>query len=94
MDAYNANPTSMRETINYFDCINYRKKFLILGDMLELGNTSENEHMEIINLITNMEYEFILVGDMLDFINKEKFIQKCRLSSEEKLLELEVFYTC
>ena len=53
MDAYNANPNSMRETINYFDYINYEKKFLILGDMFELGDTSEIEHKEIINLITH-----------------------------------------
>ena len=92
MDAYNANPTSMRETINYFDYINYEKKFLILGDMLELGNTSENEHKEIINLITNKEYEFILVGDIFSSINKENSFKNVDSVPKKKLLELEKYF--
>ena len=92
MDAYNANPTSMRETINYFDYINYEKKFLILGDMLELGDTSENEHKEIINLITNKEYEFILVGDIFSSINKENSFKNVDSVPKKKLLELEKYF--
>ena len=92
MDAYNANPTSMRETINYFDYINYEKKFLILGDMLELGNTSENEHKEIIDLITNKEYEFILVGDIFSSIYKENSFKNVDSVPKKKLLELEKYF--
>ena len=87
MDAYNANPNSMRETINYFDYINYEKKFLIIGDMLELGDTSENEHKEIINLITNKEYEFILVGDIFSSINKENSFKNVDSVPKKNLLE-------
>ena len=92
MDAYNANPNSMRETINYFDYINYEKKFLILGDMLELGDTSENEHKEIINLITNKEYEFILVGDIFSSINKENSFKNVDSVPKKNLLELEKYF--
>ena len=92
MDAYNANPNSMRETINYFDYINYEKKFLILGDMLELGNTSENEHKEIIDLITYKEYEFILVGDIFSSINKENSFKNVDSVPKKKLLELEKYF--
>ncbi|MBI3292957.1 MAG: UDP-N-acetylmuramoyl-tripeptide--D-alanyl-D-alanine ligase [Elusimicrobia bacterium] len=44
-DAYNANPTSMRSAIEGF-CQAYpdRKRYLVLGDMLELGSASKHEH--------------------------------------------------
>ena len=92
MDAYNANPNSMRETINYFDYINYEKKFLILGDMLELGDTSEIEHKEIINLITEKEYEFILVGDIFSSIKKENSFKNVDSVPKKSLLELEKYF--
>tara|TARA_B100000674_G_scaffold251654_1_gene207448 strand:+ start:89 stop:1345 length:1257 start_codon:yes stop_codon:yes gene_type:complete len=92
MDAYNANPNSMRETINYFDHINYEKKFLILGDMLELGDTSEIEHKEIINLITEKDYEFILVGDIFSSIKKENSFKNVDSVPKKNLLELEKYF--
>lgn len=45
-DAYNANPASMRSAIDFISNIN-RRKILILGDMLELGDESEKYHNEI-----------------------------------------------
>ena len=91
MDAYNANPNSMRETINYFDYINYEKKFLILGDMLELGDTSDIEHKEIINLITEKKYEFILVGDIFSSIKKQNSFKNVDSVPKKNLLELEKY---
>ena len=61
--------------------------------MLELGNPSENEHKEIINLITNKEYEFILVGDIFSSINKkENSFKNVDSVPKEKLLELENYF--
>ena len=37
MDAYNANPTSMRETINYFDYINYEKEIFNIRRYVRVG---------------------------------------------------------
>ena len=48
LDAYNANPTSMRLAIDSFFKLS-GSKALILGDMLELGNYSNYEHLQIIN---------------------------------------------
>lgn len=45
-DTYNANPISMHSAIDFVFSIN-RKKILVLGDMLELGNESEKYHREI-----------------------------------------------
>jgi UDP-N-acetylmuramoyl-tripeptide--D-alanyl-D-alanine ligase len=47
-DAYNASPTSMRAAIAYFAQLKgYRRKFIVLGDMLELGPEAEGFHREI-----------------------------------------------
>lgn len=51
MDAYNANPTSMRASITSFLTNMKGKKYLILGDMLELGAYSASEHQKIVDLI-------------------------------------------
>ena len=51
MDAYNANPSSMRAAILNFAQMNQPNKMAILGDMLELGNDSEKEHKAIVELL-------------------------------------------
>lgn len=64
MDAYNANPSSMHHSINNFKKIAKENTLLILGDMKELGNESENEHHNIINLLKELDFkDVILVGD-------------------------------
>ena len=50
IDAYNANPTSMRAALENFRDMAANNKGLVLGDMLELGEHSEKEHIEILNL--------------------------------------------
>ena len=63
MDAYNANPTSMKAAIDSFAESDYNNKMLILGDMLELGKESYNEHKEILQMITKFGItDVILVG--------------------------------
>jgi UDP-N-acetylmuramoyl-tripeptide--D-alanyl-D-alanine ligase len=63
MDAYNANPTSMEAAILNFKNISGAGKIAFLGDMLELGEATEEEHMKIINLVQAGEFEkVVLVG--------------------------------
>ncbi|GHT32213.1 UDP-N-acetylmuramoyl-tripeptide--D-alanyl-D-alanine ligase [Bacteroidia bacterium] len=63
IDAYNANPSSMAEAIRNFAQIEAGEKTLILGDMLELGETSAEEHQEIVNLLNENGFsEVFLVG--------------------------------
>ena len=54
MDAYNANPSSMRAAIENFAAIIKENKVLILGDMYELGEESEKEHKEIGTLLSKV----------------------------------------
>lgn len=46
-DTYNANPASMRAAIDVLAAANGVRKVLIVGDMGELGATSESAHIEV-----------------------------------------------
>jgi UDP-N-acetylmuramoyl-tripeptide--D-alanyl-D-alanine ligase len=50
VDAYNANPTSMEAALTNFSTIEAQKKVALLGDMLELGEESLNEHVKVLLL--------------------------------------------
>jgi UDP-N-acetylmuramoyl-tripeptide--D-alanyl-D-alanine ligase len=63
LDAYNANPNSMKAAIENFANMNTNKKLLLLGDMFELGDYSEQEHQNIVNLLIEKGFkELVLVG--------------------------------
>jgi len=63
MDAYNANPTSMKAAIENFDSMHWPDKVLILGDMLELGGDTFREHQGIVDLIEEKGFTKVyLVG--------------------------------
>jgi UDP-N-acetylmuramoyl-tripeptide--D-alanyl-D-alanine ligase len=63
LDAYNANPSSMKAALMNFAAMQADKKMLILGDMLELGTESGAEHGAIIQLIREKGFsDVILVG--------------------------------
>lgn len=64
MDAYNANPTSMKLAIENFAGMKERKrKVLILGDMLELGKASSEEHEKILKMLEKNNFtQICLVG--------------------------------
>ncbi len=61
VDAYNANPTSMKAAIENFAIMEIPGKLLILGDMLELGDQSPEEHQSIINLLESKNFEAVLL---------------------------------
>lgn len=64
MDAYNANPTSMSHAIKNFRNICKNDNMLILGDMRELGEESEQEHKNILELLKELRFENVyLVGE-------------------------------
>lgn len=62
-DSYNANPTSMSLAIKSFSELKAGKKAVILGDMLELGEKSEEEHLKLVDQIKLLNAEKVfLVG--------------------------------
>ena len=63
LDAYNANPSSMKVAIENFANINTNNKILVLGGMMELGEESIHEHENLISLIQQNNFtNVILVG--------------------------------
>ena len=63
-DAYNANPTSMALALENFSGNPDKPKVVILGDMLELGDSAKKEHLAIVDLVRNMKLnKVILIGD-------------------------------
>jgi len=80
MDAYNANPTSMMAALTNFAGIRHENKCVILGDMLELGDVSAEEHQKITDFIENQIFsEVFLIGpqfkNTIDRTQKKKFDQ-------------------
>ncbi|OWY25993.1 UDP-N-acetylmuramoyl-tripeptide--D-alanyl-D-alanine ligase [Sphingobacteriales bacterium UPWRP_1] len=63
LDAYNANPTSMQNALLNFDSMPAAAKVVILGDMLEMGEYSQQEHLGIVKQLQTMNLQHVaLVG--------------------------------
>jgi UDP-N-acetylmuramoyl-tripeptide--D-alanyl-D-alanine ligase len=63
LDAYNANPSSMKLAIENFSRQPGERKILLLGAMKELGEDSWEEHRALVELIQSLHFnEVILVG--------------------------------
>ena len=63
LDAYNANPSSMKAAIENFAKMQVHPKVLMIGGMMELGNDSVQEHEQIVQLIQQFKWdEVVLVG--------------------------------
>ncbi|HIZ85753.1 MAG TPA: UDP-N-acetylmuramoyl-tripeptide--D-alanyl-D-alanine ligase [Candidatus Coprenecus stercoravium] len=54
LDTYNANPSSMKASLCNFAASNFPHKVLILGQMLELGEDSVEEHRKVISRVAGM----------------------------------------
>ena len=69
LDAYNANPSSMKLAIENFSGILAGNKVLMLGGMAELGEESLAEHKDIVDLIKKYNWKNVVLvgGDFLKF---------------------------
>lgn len=67
LDAYNANPSSMKLAIENFAKLKSEHKLLLLGAMAELGEESLEEHEAIIDVISKYKWEHVALvgGDFL-----------------------------
>tara|TARA_B100000767_G_scaffold18223_1_gene16745 strand:+ start:380 stop:1636 length:1257 start_codon:yes stop_codon:yes gene_type:complete len=73
LDAYNANPSSMKAMLNSFANQQYKNKLCILGDMLELGGGSNKEHLDIIKLTIKLELDCLFVGKIFNRLTENGF---------------------
>ena len=71
LDAYNANPNSMKAAIENFAKMEGTDKVLMLGSMMELGQQSLQEHQALIDLINSYQWRnVVLVGGDFKNINQ------------------------
>ena len=81
LDAYNANPSSMRVAIENFAKLTAADKILLLGGMAELGETSLREHEDLVALIDQHQWrDVVLVGG--DFLKTKNRYKKFNNSKE------------
>jgi len=73
LDAYNANPSSMKAMLNSFANTQYKNKLCILGDMLELGIEANKEHHEIITLTNELKLDCLFVGEIFNSLTENGF---------------------
>ncbi len=84
LDAYNANPNSMKAAIENFAKYKSENKLVLLGDMFELGGYSAEEHQKLVDLLKANKLEnVVLVGnefcklESTDYL-KFKTTQECK----------------
>lgn len=76
-DTYNANPTSMKASLENFDSLKFKNKVLLLGDMLELGKDSVKEHKAVIEQALNMKpVKLVLVGGEFEKAYRELYAKR------------------
>ncbi|HQV74326.1 MAG: UDP-N-acetylmuramoyl-tripeptide--D-alanyl-D-alanine ligase [Flavobacteriales bacterium] len=75
LDAYNANPTSMKAALENFAAIRTdRPKLMILGDMRELGAESAQEHSAIVDLAERLSLETVFIGTEFEKVRKSGYV--------------------
>jgi UDP-N-acetylmuramoyl-tripeptide--D-alanyl-D-alanine ligase len=84
LDAYNANPSSMKAAIENFASMEGNDKVLLLGAMMELGKESIAEHLSIVNLINQYRWKAVVLvgGDFNNIIHEYLFFQKAEEAKE------------
>lgn len=75
LDAYNANPSSMKNAVSAFEKVKARNKVAILGAMRELGEYTEAEHQTLVDQASAAGFsKIVLVGPEFETTNRDKSI--------------------
>ena len=98
LDTYNANPSSMKVSLENFNQF-AGSKTIIIGDMLELGEESATEHSQILNLAQSLNFDQIITvgpnfknaeSDVTSFLTTDdliEFLKENNLDSQNILLK-------
>lgn len=85
-DSYNANPESVKNSIDTLSASNYQNKVIVLGEMLELGKDADKLHKEVSEYAKTRVDSFICLGEIWEegvhhfgedgilFLSKEELI--------------------
>ncbi|MBW6491759.1 MAG: UDP-N-acetylmuramoyl-tripeptide--D-alanyl-D-alanine ligase [Lentimicrobium sp.] len=85
LDAYNANPSSMESALENFAILEKKPKILILGDMFELGDASDQEHEQILTLASKLGFSKIFTAGPNFMKFSSDFIDVTCFESAQKL---------
>ncbi len=80
LDAYNANPSSMKAAIENFAKMEGDDKVLLLGAMMELGSESIAEHIAIVDLIDQYHWKAVVLvgGDFKHISHRYLYFQQAQ----------------
>ena len=81
LDAYNANPSSMKVAIENFAKMEGLNKIVILGGMMELGEESLAEHAGLIEMLSQYSWKQVVVAGK-DFTNLPSYVLRFNDSTE------------
>ena len=85
LDAYNANPTSMKEALLNFAQFS-GKKVAILGDMNELGVYSKSEHAKIVEIVKSQPIDKVLFVGSMFYETEKKCLKSMRFKTSQDLV--------
>ena len=74
-ESYNANPLSVKNAIGNFNSIKKKKfkKYLLLGDMLELGKKSNSLHENLSKVINNSDIDKVFIKGVKTLSTYKKY---------------------
>ena len=81
LDAYNANPSSMKVAIENFAKMEGLNKIVILGGMMELGEESLAEHAGLIEMLSQYSWKQVVVAGK-DFTNLPSYVLRFNDATE------------
>lgn len=75
VDAYNSNPDSLKQALDEFTKSSAKKKIAFIGDMLELGSSSESAHRKIVDYLdSNSDTRAYFVGAEFGKVANDKHL--------------------
>jgi UDP-N-acetylmuramoyl-tripeptide--D-alanyl-D-alanine ligase len=87
LDAYNANPSSMKAAIENMAAMNVPVKALILGDMFELEGEAELEHRNVGKLLKEHRFNRVLLCGKLMRAAKDEYPEAMLFETKDALIE-------
>ena len=94
LDAYNANPSSMKAAIDSFKLMDGKNKVLILGDMFELGKYELKEHQKIAAFLLSANFKRVyLIGELFHKITTD-YLQFKEFSDFKNHLKMQDLSNC
>lgn len=85
LDAYNANPISMKAALETINAMEHPNKVVILGDMFELGDETDVEHDRIVRAATDMQLAIAIFCGVASTKAANNFAESISFATKEEL---------